>query len=412
MFSHRVHIALFAALAAFMSQGSAQWVRTSLPPGPRVFVLLPTDTNLLAGTTQGVFVSSDDGVHWTKENNGLTDDGVWGLTTIANNSGGADLFAGAFGSAYVSTNDGASWSAIDSGLTQNYILTLTASGSTLFAGTISGGFFSTNEGTRWSAINYGLPEVAINSFATRSADILAGTSSGVYVSTTTGQYWSAKNTGLTNTDVWTVAAESAEVFAGTSNGLFVSTDEGSSWHESDTGISNKFVSALLAYPSGGVGDYLVAGTKNGGVFLSDNNALSWNALDSGLAKAYIWSFAAHDNQLFAGTDSGVWVHPLPQIVTSVPRTPMAVPKGFTLEQNYPNPFNPTTVIGYSIPRRAHIELKVFDLLGRVVGILVDEEKAPGTYAAKFDASQLSSGVYFYRLSSGTFNDAKKFVVVK
>lgn len=90
----------------------------------------------------------------------------------------------------------------------------------------------------------------------------------------------------------------------------------------------------------------------------------------------------------------------------------SVPKNYALLQNYPNPFNPSTVIEYAIPIKSHVIITIYDVLGRVVGRFVNEMKYPGTYKVVFDASNLPSGVYFYRISAGTFNQVKKMMVVK
>jgi hypothetical protein len=87
-------------------------------------------------------------------------------------------------------------------------------------------------------------------------------------------------------------------------------------------------------------------------------------------------------------------------------------KAFALEQNYPNPFNPTTTIRFAIPRNDHVTLKVYDLLGREVATLVDEVQGSGFKSIEFDASQLASGVYIYRLTAGSFSSSKKLMVVK
>lgn len=85
---------------------------------------------------------------------------------------------------------------------------------------------------------------------------------------------------------------------------------------------------------------------------------------------------------------------------------------YSLEQNYPNPFNPRTIIGYQLPVTGKVSLKVFDMLGREVAILVDDIKSQGKHEVVFDASRLSSGVYYYTLSSGDFNSTKKLLLVK
>ena len=85
---------------------------------------------------------------------------------------------------------------------------------------------------------------------------------------------------------------------------------------------------------------------------------------------------------------------------------------FSLSQNYPNPFNPTTLIKYNIPRLSKVTLSIYDLLGREVERLVDEEKPPGQYEVKFNANRLSSGIYFYRMQAGSFFDTKKLILLK
>jgi hypothetical protein len=85
---------------------------------------------------------------------------------------------------------------------------------------------------------------------------------------------------------------------------------------------------------------------------------------------------------------------------------------FRLNQNYPNPFNPKTVIGYELPVTSRVNLTVYDLLGREVATLVNEVKPAGTYVATFDARQLASGVYYYRLETGTFIEIKQMMLIK
>ncbi|MBC8043157.1 MAG: T9SS type A sorting domain-containing protein [Rhizobacter sp.] len=89
-----------------------------------------------------------------------------------------------------------------------------------------------------------------------------------------------------------------------------------------------------------------------------------------------------------------------------------VSKAYSLSQNYPNPFNPATRISFSLPSAGLVKLKVYDVLGRVVKVLVDEKRDAGRYEVSFDASRFASGVYFYRLQSGNFIQSKKMILVK
>ncbi len=87
----------------------------------------------------------------------------------------------------------------------------------------------------------------------------------------------------------------------------------------------------------------------------------------------------------------------------------AIPRLF---QNFPNPFNPSTTIRFEIPRSVHVTLNVLDVLGRVVSVLVDEERNAGFYEVRFDASHLASGVYFYRVAAGTLVETKKLLLLR
>ncbi|MEO8664722.1 MAG: T9SS type A sorting domain-containing protein [Ignavibacteria bacterium] len=90
-----------------------------------------------------------------------------------------------------------------------------------------------------------------------------------------------------------------------------------------------------------------------------------------------------------------------------------IPDNFQLEQNYPNPFNPTTTINFSIPASSNVKIKVYDALGQEVATLVDEFKSAGNYSASFTAaSTLTSGIYFYTLTSNNFTDTKKLMLLK
>jgi hypothetical protein len=89
-----------------------------------------------------------------------------------------------------------------------------------------------------------------------------------------------------------------------------------------------------------------------------------------------------------------------------------IPKVFELSQNYPNPFNPVTRINYSVPKQSLVTMKVFDVLGREVVTLVNEQLKPGYYSVDFNGSNLASGVYFYKMEAGTFNDVKRLILIK
>ncbi len=100
------------------------------------------------------------------------------------------------------------------------------------------------------------------------------------------------------------------------------------------------------------------------------------------------------------------------LLTAVEPEEGSMPSKFTLEQNYPNPFNPTTNIKFSITENSFVTLKVYNILGQEVATLVNKEMAKGTYTMKFDAKNLTSGLYIYKLQAGNYSSSKKMMLLK
>jgi len=128
----------------------------------------------------------------------------------------------------------------------------------------------------------------------------------------------------------------------------------------------------------------------------DNNVivLSSADFDTNITSISIWKFRQPD-------------------VTGIPAQPRVQgPSGFGLDQNFPNPFNPVTVITYRLPSRSHVQLRVVNVLGEEVALLVNEIQGQGAFSVEFDASHLPSGIYFYSLHAGGNVAAKKLVLLK
>jgi hypothetical protein len=102
----------------------------------------------------------------------------------------------------------------------------------------------------------------------------------------------------------------------------------------------------------------------------------------------------------------------PDSVVSVHSISTEIPDEYELGQNYPNPFNPATKINFALPKQGLVTLKIYDITSREVQTLVNEVKRAGFYSVDFNGSTLASGVYFYRIQSGNFNDTKRFVLIK
>jgi hypothetical protein len=101
------------------------------------------------------------------------------------------------------------------------------------------------------------------------------------------------------------------------------------------------------------------------------------------------------------------------LITGLTGFSNVVPESYSLYQNYPNPFNPATTIRFDITKQENVKITVYDILGNEVAVLADVQNLPaGSYSADFDASQLSSGVYIYRLQTDDFTDSKKMILAK
>ncbi len=99
-------------------------------------------------------------------------------------------------------------------------------------------------------------------------------------------------------------------------------------------------------------------------------------------------------------------------VVSVPSDVSPLPWETALYQNYPNPFNPTTFIRYQLAAPGHVEIRIFDLLGREVAILVNEQKPAGTYGVTFEGRTLASGVYLCRMTAGQYTATTKLLLLR
>jgi hypothetical protein len=287
-------------------------------------------------------------------------------------------------------------------------MALAVSGSNLFAGTHAGVFRCSSNDTVWSSATGNLPNTNIFALASNGGNLFAGSSNnGVFLSTNNGADWSAANTNLTNAGIRALAVVGSSLFAATTFGVFRTSDNGSNWT-----VGNGDISSLSAYALCSTDTSVFAGGAAGSVFLSGDGGTNWRPFNIGLTNADVRGLAVVGTNLFAGTfGGGVWRRPLSEFVTRVDAVYPA-PSRFQLLQNYPNPFNPNTTISFMLPARGKVSLKVFNLLGEEVTTLREQEYPPGHHKIEWNASGLSSGVYYYRLQTGTTAEMKKMLLVR
>jgi photosystem II stability/assembly factor-like uncharacterized protein len=428
----------------------------NIPLGTQIQALAFLGGNLVAGDnavngSTGIYVSTNEGTNWTSINWGLPN--YCANSIVAKNGG---IFTGTSGSLFRSINEGASWNNptihidydwtdvsalafrgnefVFAGDVNSYVYLSTDAGLnfyqapkiekgasvssfafigyTVFAGVkpfaasaVGGVYKSLNNGSTWQSVNTGLPSanLSVSSLAVIGSNLFAGTGQGVFLSTNSGTNWSQVNNGLTGQYVYALAVRDTDLFAGTiGQGVFRSTDKGTTWTHTSL---VKDVTALIV-----VDTSLFAGTWSQGVYRMSNIDLSWKSV--GLPGVYVTGFAADNGNLYAATMSNsIWKSSISQL-TDVNETNNNTPGEFALSQNYPNPFNPTTTINYSVFKSGEVVLKVYNIMGKEIITLVNEQKPAGNYSVKFDAGKLTSGVYFYQLKSGDFISTKKLILLK
>jgi len=287
------------------------------------------------------------------------------------------------------------------------ILSLAVFGNDIFAGSSlfsasSGAFHSTNGGTNWTYS--GLSGQSVYCFAKLNNNLFTCRSSdGVYLSTDNGSTWS--HTSLNNRTVHSLAIMGTSIFAGSDTGVYVSTNNGVSWNP--TSLNTSYIYSLTIS-----GSNLIAGATTGGLYVSTNSGVTWFQKNEGFSSPSAFPVSITANYIFVGTYlQSVWRRNGSEVI-GIKQISQIVPESYSLEQNYPNPFNPATKIKFNIPRTSFVKITVFDITGREVSTLVNEQLMPGTYETDWNASNYSSGVYFYRLQTENYTETKKMLLIK
>jgi hypothetical protein len=286
--------------------------------------------------------------------------------------------------------------------------------------------YSNNSGVNWSNAGGGpfnsVYSINVNITANRDTNIYASTDAGVFLSTNDGSSWAAIGFNNASFSVTSLAIGSDDkggtnLYAGTNGfGIRLSTNDGNSWTTIDSGLANYLIEGQTIYPVQALltcGSNVFASIWGGGIYLSTNSGTSWNPVNTGLPNNYVATLFSDSLNLYAGTYyGGVCIRPLLEMITAVKNKQNTLPASFSLQQNYPNPFNPSTTIQYSVPKTSLVTIKVYDILGREVTTLVNVQKSPGNYSVQFSAARYASGIYFYRMQSGTFSETKKLLLLK
>lgn len=187
------------------------------------------------------------------------------------------------------------------------------------------------------------------------------------------------------------------------NGIFYSTNIDKSWKQV---FPDRSVEQLMYQNN------MIFFLENSDIYFTDTTFRSPTNVTKSFDE-FIDHFNIYNDTLYASTNTGIWKSALPDTqFTGTERLSSSNPNQFELHQNYPNPFNPSTTIRYNLATKAHVQLKIYDSLGRLVQVLVDARKIAGSYSARFKAENLSSGLYFYQLKTDNFSKTRKMLFLK
>lgn len=454
-------IIVFVLFIMPVSVFSQVWQQTAgTPEGSGVTDMLIRQSNMHIFVTTGSFNwpngdmggvrrSADDGDTWENLND------VFIARTIIDGADG-NLYASIWPfpqaeGLYRSTDNGNNWGSplvtVSSGDNVFSIaVNTTTTPNTIFAGTRNGPLRSTDNGVNWAPATNGIPgnswvrDVEVDS----GGYVVAATTNGLFTSTNNGDLWE-QATGVAIGDIivkiifdYPLPTEKA----GGSTRLLGGSDDGNIY---EAFRESKYLTVTLLTIfagneiSGLFCSYLESENKklhgvshfpNGsfglGFYFSSDNGDNWTQNNSGLPPIPPIS-ALTGNSIkrrgfevdvnfysgfFENINGGARVFKTTYTITDVEPVSSLIPEEYELQQNYPNPFNPTTHIEFSLFEASFVQLKVYDILGKEVATLVNEEQSAGVYRADFSGKALSSGLYFAQLTASNYVKTIKMSLLK
>jgi photosystem II stability/assembly factor-like uncharacterized protein len=277
---------------------------------------------------------------------------------------------------------------------------------------------TTNGGETWTSQSSGTTKQLYDvDFTDVNTGIVVGASGTLLKTINAGIIWSNQTSG-TNHDLLGVSFTDVNnaTAVGLSGTILCTTNGGSTWVSQASGTTNDllgvfFIDANVGTVVGKSG--IILRTTNGGATWTIQSSGTTNNLsDVSFTDANTGIVVGSDRTILRTTDGGAtWIPTTPVSVNRDPETSI-LPNDFCLEQNYPNPFNPVTGIRFGLSQPAHVLIEVFDVMGKKVATLIDDQMSAGYHLAEFDGSQYSSGVYLYVMHADQFVGAHKMTLVR
>ena len=405
----------------------AQWVQqVSGTPENLVDVVTLDSMNAIAvGDRNGILRTTDAGATWINQSAAISAVYQWNNVSFSNALNGTIVGDHRI---VTTTDGGLTWTLRTALSSQKCLSVFTLGAGSIYMGTDSGWIYNTSDtGKTWTSAK-------ISKWPIRSIFLWKGTAvpgMPIYYALTLYSLcskpvypsleWNEKI--LTNFQGLGSEAFDAEFCNGGGAGFIVGVF-GDLWSEpsvlrksmSDTVWRSMQLTSLQPGMFSGVAapssDIIYVCGSSGMIYKTFNGGDSWKPF-IGLTTRSLNAISFSDvNHGFAVGDSGTILHTSNGGGVVVAVAEAAGPNEFVLAQNYPNPFNAATVISYRLAMKSFVTLTLFDVLGREVKRLVNEEQLAGNHTVPWDAKDFSSGVYFYRLDAGRFSETKKLLLMK
>jgi photosystem II stability/assembly factor-like uncharacterized protein len=401
-------ILLATLILFFASKIKADWTFTNGPLTGNGNTIYTVGETVYAGTDSGAYRSTDNGNNWILINNGFTGStqGVRGFAHTDQKLWCVNYYTGV----YFSSNNGEEWIK-EFGNWNNQNNVIAANNQYTFRNISAWVYWTTNNGTNWISMNQGNYPSWSNSLLINGNLLFATNYSGFHWALLGGNSWTRENGNLSGDaiEINKLSYSNNKIYIATQAGIWASTNLGFNWTNLNLSLSTVGIKTLSVLEQN-----IFIGTSNN-LYLSTNDGGSWSSIYQGLpSPTTITSIANNSTHAFVIIDNGsVYSRPLSDLgIVGIQNISSQVPDNFNLSQNYPNPFNPTTNINFTVPKSGNVKMTVYDINGREISELVNQVMTPGSYKVDFVGSSLSSGIYYYTMTSGDFIETKKMMLVK
>lgn len=365
------------------------------------------NTGFIAGSGGLILKTTNAGDNWTGLHAGFNN--LIGVDFIDEQTG---WVSGHDGTIYKTTNGGINWIIKNCPTSRNLFFVQFVNPNTGYISSDAGVLKSTDAGESWNFSFLSSIPVYRVYFFNETHGWFGDNIANQFLSSNGGLHWlytqnvpGAGNISYEFINQWTGWA------VGYNNSIIKTTDGGYNWTKQNDGLSITTQLRDVEFINNSSDTGWIVGRSNT-VLKTTNSGNNWFTMNTPVNEEFTSVKFVNSKTGWIAGFNGVILKITNGDITGVNSVNGKVPVGFNLSQNFPNPFNPSTNIRFSLPESGNVSLNVYDVSGKEVAELLNEFTVKGNYEIKFDASQLSSGIYFYKLVAGAFVNTKMMTLIK